>query len=256
MKRTAAVIGLAMLALTLVSMQTARATDGGGDYWLGSKTGIAAWGDPRFDFEMAGRTALAWGEGNVQKFYSYARFEVEGSVAPIVLYDLEFHEKAGIVPRREERHPKDYMRSFVALAHERGKQVILAPGKSLTIVRRADCVKRENETSAHAFIRCRIPTVRSDWLMLQAQNLECDSTTFSRFVFRAASMVRARLMVELTVLFHDDPCVTARRITHAWRSVKDMSAVEGFSLWCARRNGARPWSEQVDLAKRALALMV
>jgi hypothetical protein len=205
---------------------------------------------------MAGRTALALGHGNVQKFYSYARFEAEGSVAPIVMYDLENHQKTGIAPRREERHPKDYMRLFVALAHERGKQVILAPGKSLTNVPRADCMARRNETSAHAFIRCRIPTVRSDWLMLQAQNLECNRTTFSRFVVRAASMVRARLMVELTVLFHDEPCVTAIRIAKAWGSVKDMSAVEGFSLWCARRNGTRPWDEQVDLAKGALALMV
>ena len=82
------------------------------DHWLANKTAARAWGDPRYDLVMGSPNAIADGHANVSKFYSYRAFLMSNGTAPIVLYDIE-HKRLG-VPMREERHPRKFMKAFVA----------------------------------------------------------------------------------------------------------------------------------------------
>jgi hypothetical protein len=245
MKRIIAVAAV-VLGLLTVTIPARASTD----HWLANKTAARAWGDPRFDLVMGSLNAVAAGHANVSKFYSYRAFRMSNTTAPIVLYDIE-HKRSG-VPIREERHPRKFMKAFVALAHARGKQAILAPGKSLGDVPGADCPRR-GETPLHNYLRCHRDSVATDYVLLQAQNIECDANAFEGFVRSAIRSAQAPVLVELTVLFQTNPCVTAPRISRAWSRVQGIDAVRGFALWSARDNGLRSWADQVGIGTAALA---
>ncbi len=134
--------------------------------------GVDAWGDQgaRFDL-VVGR--------NVEQFKSYADYLAQpvGSTYPVVMYDPERWDST---PPNEQDHPKGYMKLFVALAHERGQLVILAPSRGLA----SDC-RRPDETINAAFIRCRYAAIPTDYFQLQSQKLECRPMVYQNFVLAA-----------------------------------------------------------------------
>jgi hypothetical protein len=205
------------------------------DHWLANKTAARAWGDPRFDLVMGSPNAVAAGEANVRKYYSYRDYLLYPTTAPIVLFDIE--RKSHGVPLREQRHPKKYMRAFVTRAHDRGQLAILAPGKSLVIVAGGDCTKRRSEDTWQAYLRCRLPSVPSDYLLVQSQNLECNATTFEHFVRETIKLANSKVLVELTVLYQDYTCVTASRIHRAWSRVQGSTRSGGSPSGLPRRTG-------------------
>jgi hypothetical protein len=261
----------AVVGVLLTGAAPARAGDDSGGLWISPTVALNEWvardaeltaavaGTSPFNvntpmkgevFEPATGTVLT-------SFWSLAELRAATDLVPgaTVMYDLEYNPNSTATVS-ELRHPRHSLRTFVELAHDRGLRVVFAPSPSLTSVPgQTWCTREAGEDQPHAFIRCRLPafaaSVGTDLLLVQSQRLECDLDTYRSFV-RAAAEQDPATLAELTVVW-PDPCVTARVVYRAWRSVRPY--VAGYGFWSQVEEYAmipviRPWAEQTAMALR------
>lgn len=222
-----------------------------GSSWLKSMQAMAPDQAAKFFDRNNGRVfnsaVPSFASAPVVIFHSFADYEAASPTAHWVLYDPE---SWSATPLDERNNPNWYTRKFITLAHSRGQQVIVTPGRDLVSVQTAVCHRRlwENETVSAAYLRCGYAKTAGEYgadvYEIQAQALQSSgATTFAGFVKNAAAQARAAhagqvVWVGLTTDRHD----TAWRIGSCYHAAIQATKVDGW--WLNTNAGTLPVAVQ------------
>jgi hypothetical protein len=208
--------------------------------WVAKEGVVRAWRGTVSDADLARFTMRVqpldyWkaGLGLGVWFKDYRQFH--GSHLPAgtrVFYDLE-----GKSPARQRYHPTRYLGYFAALARARSLVPILSPSRTVVRddrdcgwrwVRYANRIKQARQY-ARAYLYCGLAHVRSRYLLLQSERMECDRRGFLDFVQGAHRQARAKMLVELTVSDFNSGCATASVVQRAWSDA--LPYAYGYGMW-------------------------
>jgi hypothetical protein len=229
----------ALLPLALVAdvwfASTAVAVEGS---WMGPTAAVGRWEVTGWmvvdrDCEYLGTCDETTGIPNFRSFLTF-----QASRRPAGSWVMYDPERWDATPLREQRHPRRYMRLFVAEAHARGLFAILAPALGLP--------GPDLECSPNEFLSCGYLQIPADIFLLQSQRLECDLEAFTRLVRGASRRSASPLYVELTVRWRH-VCVTPQVVHDAWYAARPYA--DGFALWGTDTNRTE------RLGRRALDLI-
>jgi hypothetical protein len=185
--------------------------------------------------------------------------QMPSGLAPgtVVMYDLE---KWNPTPIEQYTDPRRSERAFVALAHSMGYRAMLAPSGSVINSSVGNCRRKTAESTLDAYIRC-LASVPSDFFLVQAQGVECNTSGFVYKVQRVDAIQTGLVIAEVSVIKPWD-CVTAQQLEADVTAVLKTSGTptlpaDGFSVWGLAGQASalsvnRPADQQLAMMQQVL----